>query len=801
MGTKGPALAVNTSDFASALLAQREGNSRAQTIASFFSEVIPDAATVVYTLVNGTNTPVWRQRASSGEVSVDAELAAHETVLDTLRVQPRITIYDGEEIAREAYAHLDLRRTMVSWALVPLLVAGEVVGALEFVSFAEKLSVQTFSGLGRALELSATALSSAIAYEEERNSQLLSISRITQFYDLEKTFNATLEIEELLPVIASKFREILGVQAVNLWMVETAETLLMANRAGSDDTIEVHAVLHNGEGPAFDVSESGESVVISDPHDERLLQRNKGVKDGSVFSMMLAPLLDKEQCVGVAEIINKMDGTPFDDDDLFLLMMIGQTASNALHNAALLQSERKAQVLQTLVDVSNEITSTLNLGRVLQTIVNGPQAVIPFERSSISLEQNGALRLRAVSGMRQINYGDASVVALRDLSEWLSFTRDDLFITQKEDEITGTGEEAKHRFREYFAGTGMRSFYARVLADDQGRLGILTYESSNPDFLTHAHVELIKILSGQATVALRNAQLYQQVPFISVIEPFMERKRRFMAMEKRRRVSIGTLAAVLLLFLVFVPVPLRVDGGVTVAPTRTATVQPEFDSVVKRVYVREGDVVRRGAILADMDDWEIRRSLAEAEAKYAMATSDMNRALAANDGTTAGIQRTNVAYWGAEVGRAKERLDRTHLRSPIDGVVATPYIENFTGRKLDAGDKFAEIANTSHAMVDVGIEEQDLALLTAGLPARVKLDGYPTKVFRGAVSVVSPKGQAVGDQNLFFARVDVPNQDGAVRPGMLGRGKINTGWHSAGYVLLRRPAMWVWGKLWSWFGY
>src|SRR5512135_2017719 len=115
MGTKGPVLAVDTTDFAAALLSRREVNSRAQAIASFFYEVIPDAAIVVYTIDNKTEPPAWLQRASAGDVSVDAELAAHIALLDSLRVQPHITIYDGEEIAREAYAHLDLRRTVVSW--------------------------------------------------------------------------------------------------------------------------------------------------------------------------------------------------------------------------------------------------------------------------------------------------------------------------------------------------------------------------------------------------------------------------------------------------------------------------------------------------------------------------------------------------------------------------------------------------------------------------------------------------------------------------------------------------------------
>ncbi|MGH9651254.1 MAG: efflux RND transporter periplasmic adaptor subunit, partial [Terriglobales bacterium] len=165
-----------------------------------------------------------------------------------------------------------------------------------------------------------------------------------------------------------------------------------------------------------------------------------------------------------------------------------------------------------------------------------------------------------------------------------------------------------------------------------------------------------------------------------------------------------------------------------------------------------------------------------------------------------GIQRGQADYWAAEAVRARERLARTRLRSPIDGVVATPRVENLVGRRLSHGDSFAEITDSRRATVDVAIDEVDVPLLESGQSASVKLDAYPTRTFKGEVAVISPRSQAEEDQRVFFARVSVPNEDGSIRPGMQGRGKVSAGWHPAGYVLLRRTAMWVRTKLWSWFG-
>jgi len=291
------------------------------------------------------------------------------------------------------------------------------------------------------------------------------------------------------------------------------------------------------------------------------------------------------------------------------------------------------------------------------------------------------------------------------------------------------------------------------------------------------------------------------VPFISVLQPVLERKRKFMAMKKGRRRAIVAVSAAAVLFLALCPLPMRVDGDAVVTPVHRAHVQPEFEGVVAKVFVREGEPVRRGQVLAEMDAWNYRSALAEAEAKYQTALLQMNRSLAANDGSEAGIQRVQADYWRAEVDRSQELVDKAQLRSPIDGIVATPHVENFAGRRLQYGDSFAEVVDASSVVVDMGIDDAEAGLLKTGTKAVLKLNSYPMRTFRGTVVVVSPKGQQQGESRVFFARVLVPNQDGAIRTGMEGRGKVSVGWHAAGYVLFRRPIIWVYSHVWSWLGW
>jgi RND family efflux transporter MFP subunit len=786
--------------FLSALLQEREVQPRALLLAQQVTELLPGAA-VVYLLEADDETTRWSAKAVVGDIHLeDAVIPLDSGTLGLLAKERQPLLLSGANLVREDYAHLHARRTLLSLAYVPLLINETLIGAVEAATFDEAIDEPDLAGLVELVEYAAPAFSSATYYEAERNSHLESISRLTQLYDVEKVFNSTLEMDELNPIITAKVRELLEAQAVNLWMVKDEHELVLMDRSGEDPTRAVGSSEKSGEGYVTDVSDSGEPLIIDDADDERLQRRNAGAP-GAIFSAIVAPVVAKGFEVGLIEVINQLDGTPFDEDDLFLLSSIAETAASALNNAGMLQAERKVEILETLVKVSAEITSTLDLDRVLDAIVTGPGAVIPYERAAIALEERGRLKIRAITGMPRINPEDPNVIRLQELLQWASLSNEPVSFSQQGEQFEDPRPETQAKLGKYFAETGMRGFYAVPLADDDGRVGTLSLESSDPNFLGPAHLEMIQILSSQATVALRNASLYREVPFIDLLKPVLDRKRKFLALEKSRRVLLIAAAAAALLFLLIFPLPLRVVGDASVSPAQSVLIQPEVEGVVQRVNVREGEMVAAGTVLATLADWQYRGQLAAAQAKYETAVSQMNRSLSNDDGGEAGIQRIQADFWGSELARARERLDRTQLRSPINGVVVTPHIEDLAGRKLMPGDTFAEIVDTSRAIVDVAIDEDDVLLLHAGEKASVKLDGFPTRTFHGVVTVVSPRSQVQGSDRFFFARVAVPNSDGAIRDGMQGRGKVVTGWRPAGQVFFRRPAVWLWSKLWSWFGW
>ncbi|MEI9979040.1 MAG: efflux RND transporter periplasmic adaptor subunit [Edaphobacter sp.] len=777
-------------------LAQLESGPRARALALAISDLLPSSAVLVYLVED----EAWKVRAVVGEASVGrGAIPLDSGTLGALASERAALQFAASELTREDYGHLDIRQSLTALTYVPVLLEDKLLGCVEMVSVAETPDEDTLELIGRMADCAAVAFGAAQRYQAERGAGLSSVLRLTQLYDIEKIFNATLEMQELFPIICSKVQDLLQATAVNLWMVDR-DDLLLVEQVGEDSVAAPGDRQQEGGGIVGDVGETGEAVLFQAGDDA--LERRRSPSDGAApMSLMAAPLLDHESLTGVLEVVSYDPNLRFSDDELFTLTQVAASAAQALHNSSLLQAERKIEILRTLVSVSQEITSTLNLQRVLEAIVNQPQLVIPYERAAIALEQRNKITVQAISGVTKLNPSSPEVETLNSMLNWVAGLETEVYVTQQGDEISDPRPETREKFRRYFESTGSRSFYATPLSDDEGRLGILSFESADPEFLNSLHFEIIKVLASQATLALRNASLYKEVPFIGILEPLIEKRRRFLAIEKRRRALILASIAAALLALVLVPFPMRVSGQAQVSPSQTQYVHAEEDSVVEKAFVHEGDKVVPGTPLFQMADWGQRATLAAAQAKYNTAMAQMTRALINNDATAAGQHQLEADYERGEVGRLGEKLSRMTIHAEITGVVATPHVENLVGKKLSNGDPLVELVSTDNVIVDVAVPERDVELLKLGAPASVKLESFPAITFRGDVRVISPSGQAVGDNRFFYARIALPNNEGDLRPGMQGAGKIRVGLRPLGYVLFRDPALWVWSRLWSWFSW
>jgi RND family efflux transporter MFP subunit len=392
---------------------------------------------------------------------------------------------------------------------------------------------------------------------------------------------------------------------------------------------------------------------------------------------------------------------------------------------------------------------------------------------------------------------NASVKRSEALLEWVFFGGADVAVTRREDGTIATDRpETEEKFRTFFDESGRNAFYGVLLEDDEGKLGVLGFESTEPLEFDAETRDLLQILVNQATVAVRNAQLYQQVPLAGFLRPLAERTRKLREQpgNRARRWALGS-AAVLVLFAVL-PWNVRVSGPARVVPGRRIPVTASVEGVVESVAHREGDAVAAGAVVATLRDDAYRAAAAEARAAEQIADSEVSRHRAEGNAPALFQAAARRDELRARAALAEEKLERTRLRAPEAGFVMTPRLEERVGQLLPAGAEFAVLAGTSAVLVEVAVPEREASLLAAGQRVDVKVNSYPYRTFLGTVVHLGAVVREEGEERFVIAEARVENADGLLRPGMLGKAKVSTGTQRLLRALLRKPARWFWARLW-----
>jgi cobalt-zinc-cadmium efflux system membrane fusion protein len=230
-----------------------------------------------------------------------------------------------------------------------------------------------------------------------------------------------------------------------------------------------------------------------------------------------------------------------------------------------------------------------------------------------------------------------------------------------------------------------------------------------------------------------------------------------------------------------------VPGSVEYDLERYAEVGPRLDGRIVSVKAKLGDAVKKGAILAELAV----PTLAEAQASYLVANATLTAAkknaarekdLLAKNLTTAReaeVAETELLKANADASAAKAKLDALgalgggiagtiRLLAPIDGTVVQRLA--VIGGHMAASANAFVIADTSHVIAALEVNEADLSYLKLGADVSFTSDAIPGRHFKGKLTYIDPTiGKAT---RLVRARVEVPNEDSVLKPGMFVRAAI-----------------------------
>jgi HlyD family secretion protein len=222
----------------------------------------------------------------------------------------------------------------------------------------------------------------------------------------------------------------------------------------------------------------------------------------------------------------------------------------------------------------------------------------------------------------------------------------------------------------------------------------------------------------------------------------------------------------------------------TVKARRRARISPEIGGRVAYIGFRPGAHVRKGEVLLRINDSDLKASLAltmqdvetarasaqEACLSAELAARDLKRTLDLKDDRIVSVEmvdrlqsqsdaasarcqaaRANIERAQAAIDLARANLNKTVLRAPFDGVVADLKAEvgewaSPSPPALPIPPVF-DIIDPSSIYVSAPLDEVDAGRMSPGQPARVTLDPYPNRSFKGHVSRVAPYVQDIVEQN------------------------------------------------------
>ena len=219
------------------------------------------------------------------------------------------------------------------------------------------------------------------------------------------------------------------------------------------------------------------------------------------------------------------------------------------------------------------------------------------------------------------------------------------------------------------------------------------------------------------------------------------------------------------------------------------------DGVVGAVLKREGDQVEAGDVIATLKDESYQAALAEARSSL---TSPRARSrVPGRWPTPAPSSMPGAAPRGPRPHRpGGGPASRTRLTAPAAGVIVTPRIEERVGQLLARGAELCVVADVRTITAEVAVPESDAGLVRTGQKTSLKFNPFPGRLFRGEVARVAPRIREEGDQRFVIAEVAVANADGTLKTGMLGTGKVSVGTRRVVTALFRKPARWLWNKVW-----
>ncbi len=337
------------------------------------------------------------------------------------------------------------------------------------------------------------------------------IERLSLLQEISQAFYTSLELEELLPSIFSKVIEVTAAEGGAIWLFNELRKELVCHIAkGPTADRLIGMSLKPGVGVAGWVQANIKPTLINDVQkDRRWTSHFDEEVDFVTRSLIAAPLEIRGESLGVISLVNKMGQDAFTDDDLELLITLAASAAAAIKNAQLHEEVQEATERQiTLRKIDEVFHSSVELHELLPVIFRQVVETMGAEGGSIWLLDRRGENL--VCEVAEGAGGDKMVGSTLKLGEgivgWVAANKKpDMIVDVHTDERWASRFDQK-------AGTETRTLISAPLVVKGESLGAINVINKvNKEFFTEKDRDFLVGLASKAALAIKNAQLVEQI--------------------------------------------------------------------------------------------------------------------------------------------------------------------------------------------------------------------------------------------------------------------------------------------------
>jgi HlyD family secretion protein len=258
--------------------------------------------------------------------------------------------------------------------------------------------------------------------------------------------------------------------------------------------------------------------------------------------------------------------------------------------------------------------------------------------------------------------------------------------------------------------------------------------------------------------------------------------------------------------LLYEPVPVE-RRDITVSAMAAGSIEPILIVDVKsratgqilEMRAQTGDIVNQGDTLVKVDRRDPTNTLAQAEADLEVARAQLANAEAqkhrADQMFAAQLlseqerDNTNLTYANAQaqllraqvsVQTARDALSDCNVLAPSSGTIIAKNVEVGTvivsaSRDVSGGTVLLRMADLGVVQVRALVDETDIGKIQPGMDATITVDAYPNRPFEGRVLKIEPQSTVTQNVTMFAVLIQIPNQQGLLRPGMNADVEIHIG--------------------------